>query len=496
MRFNQLKSKLANEHGSAMVYTLMVLLLLSLLGISVGMVTVGSYRLAHENQDSTSAYYIAEAGANMAYAEIEREIFNVYDENSTVDSYTAAVSSLVDSVDGEIHFSKQNGAVPTANIKTTSDGLNYTIQSTGEVGGNKRTVEKKFQVNWIAKNKGMLFPRIPDEAALVIQNDISISGNHLFGNIYANTKADKSITIGEIDLSKSMLYHASEINTFQLLKNPSKISKFKGVKNIKEEINFEVYGNLLNNFTVPTIENRLNVKKLEDDSKGNKHNVIDDQGNIMITHYLAKDHVVELDKDVYVKKIESNSNRGFSFDTGGFDYTLLVDSMNIESEYIDILGGGKLTIIVKDSMNVSSMGPLNRNGTSSQLVIVYLGSGNLQFSQWGSKVNGHIIAPNANLIVKNTQIKGVVLIGGNEVTFSGGQNNTNMLLIAPKAKVSLTGGYSIFGNIIASSYEMSGDTKLDYREIDTDGFPISGKSLPEKPEAKELISEGALVEPN
>lgn len=51
-----------NEQGSALVYTLMVLLLLSLLGLSVGMVTVGSYKLSDSNRDYTSAYYIAELG--------------------------------------------------------------------------------------------------------------------------------------------------------------------------------------------------------------------------------------------------------------------------------------------------------------------------------------------------------------------------------------------------------------------------------------------------
>lgn len=59
MRIEKPQNISENEQGSALVYTLMVLLLLSLLGMSVGMVTVGSYRLASETQDSTSAYYIA-----------------------------------------------------------------------------------------------------------------------------------------------------------------------------------------------------------------------------------------------------------------------------------------------------------------------------------------------------------------------------------------------------------------------------------------------------
>lgn len=70
-----------NEQGSALVYTLMVLLLLSLLGLSVGMVTVGSYKLSDSNRDYTSAYYIAEAGANQVKSDFTEKVNTIYESS-------------------------------------------------------------------------------------------------------------------------------------------------------------------------------------------------------------------------------------------------------------------------------------------------------------------------------------------------------------------------------------------------------------------------------
>ncbi|MDZ7835806.1 MAG: pilus assembly PilX N-terminal domain-containing protein [Alkalibacterium sp.] len=64
-----------NEEGSGLVLALMTLLVLSVLGASLGAVTVGSFKLGDVNRDDTSAYYIAEAGANMAYEEMEEVLW-------------------------------------------------------------------------------------------------------------------------------------------------------------------------------------------------------------------------------------------------------------------------------------------------------------------------------------------------------------------------------------------------------------------------------------
>ena len=87
MNNKKMKNVLVNEQGSGLVLALMVLLVLSVLGSALGMVTINSHRLADHTQDTNSAYYIAEAGANMAYEEFKAGILSAYDISSTEDDF-------------------------------------------------------------------------------------------------------------------------------------------------------------------------------------------------------------------------------------------------------------------------------------------------------------------------------------------------------------------------------------------------------------------------
>lgn len=142
---------LREENGSGLVLTLMVLLVLSVLGISIGTLTIGSYRLGAANRDGTSAYYVAEAGAVAAYEAIQSDVLNAYAEYKTEESFYERVSTIMTSKNGPagVTFRDQFGSTPTATIKidpgttTVPEGSRkYTISSTGEVNGKKRTVTK------------------------------------------------------------------------------------------------------------------------------------------------------------------------------------------------------------------------------------------------------------------------------------------------------------------------------------------------------------------
>ena len=139
-----------DEKGSGLVLTLMVLLVLSVLGVSIGTLTLGSYRLSDANRDDTSAYYVAEAGAVAAYEEIQSEVLSAYENNATAGSFYNNVSTIVNGQKGKsaIDFGEQFGTEPTATIETAQKDLKtYTIISTGEVDGKKRIVTKQFTVS-------------------------------------------------------------------------------------------------------------------------------------------------------------------------------------------------------------------------------------------------------------------------------------------------------------------------------------------------------------
>ena len=146
-----------DEKGSGLVLTLMVLLVLSVLGVAIGTLTLGSYRLSDANRDDTSAYYVAEAGAVAAYEKVQSGVLSAYENNATEGSFYDHVSTIVNAQNGQssVDFGAQFGSKPTAKIATAQkDSKTYTITSTGEVDGKKRTVTKQFTVTWVEKSTG------------------------------------------------------------------------------------------------------------------------------------------------------------------------------------------------------------------------------------------------------------------------------------------------------------------------------------------------------
>ena len=169
-----------DEKGSGLVLTLMVLLVLSVLGVSIGTLTLGSYRLSDANRDDTSAYYVAEAGAVAAYEKIQSQVLGAYESNATEGSFYDHVSTIVNDQNGKssADFGEQFGSEPTAKITTAkNDSKTYSITSTGEVDRKKRTVTKEFTVIWVIKTPGGGgLPILPANATLITQGKIEISG--------------------------------------------------------------------------------------------------------------------------------------------------------------------------------------------------------------------------------------------------------------------------------------------------------------------------------
>ncbi|MFZ2585199.1 MAG: pilus assembly PilX N-terminal domain-containing protein, partial [Enterococcus aquimarinus] len=93
---NKKRSEWANEEGSALVLTLMIFLVLTVLATSISFLTVGSFRLSDINRDGTSAFYIAEAGAKRAYEKASQEVMKTYEAATTMEAFYASLAALFD----------------------------------------------------------------------------------------------------------------------------------------------------------------------------------------------------------------------------------------------------------------------------------------------------------------------------------------------------------------------------------------------------------------
>lgn len=194
-----------SEKGSGLVLSLMVLLVLSVLGASLGVITIGSYRLADTNQDSNSAYYIAEAGANMAYEELKNEVMDAYEASETKNFFYTnkeGFKGVVDKVNGEGYseeFATQNGKQPTAEISIEGpigdeDEREYIITSVGKINSKTRVAEKSVAISWFPKNSdetGLDIPYLPKNAAIVFKDSLAVGTNpEVNGNVIRGSVGD------------------------------------------------------------------------------------------------------------------------------------------------------------------------------------------------------------------------------------------------------------------------------------------------------------------
>lgn len=181
----------------------------------------------------------------------------------------------------------------------------------------------------------------------------------------------------------------------------------------------------------------------------------------------------------------------FSIDTNGKNITLIIDNLDLDSNEVKIIGGGAVTLIVRDSIDLVSMGPFNSSGSPNQLKIVYLGEDEFRFNAWNT-LNAHLIIKKADFISNSKKINGIILTGGDNVTLSNGGGG-KILLIAPDAEVTMNGGYSMFGTVIASSFDMSDGSTLVYADTSDYKFGVENNE-PTNP--KDLIEEKPIIEPN
>lgn len=180
----KLKEIKNNEEGAALIFVMMILLVFVAIGGAVGTVTVGSHRLSDNNKNYNSAYYIAEAGANMAYAEIETYVSTAYKNSEAKGFFFDKMSSPLgagNNLDYKEYkdFGEHSGNNPVASVTIIPGSENgntkeFTISSVGKVAGKTRTVEKKINITWIKSNSNNI-PKLNLDSALTINSSLLIN---------------------------------------------------------------------------------------------------------------------------------------------------------------------------------------------------------------------------------------------------------------------------------------------------------------------------------
>ncbi|SMH34375.1 PilX N-terminal [Carnobacterium iners] len=257
------------EKGSGLVLTLMVLLVLSVLGVALGTLTIGSYQLSDATRDNTSTYYVAEAGVVAAYDQIQREVLSAYKNNTTEGAFYSQVSTILSSKNGQssIKFDQQLGSKPTATIRTEKENAQkYTIYSTGKIDGKERTVTKPVTVKWVEKNTaGGGMQTLPAKTALLVNEEMKLLGGTLKDNAYIQSIKDSAVQVGTYgSFKESTLHYSSQTTPGKLINYPNYMKNNLPKFSIQvENVNFKDYEDLLTHVKVPT-DNTIDFKKLPD----------------------------------------------------------------------------------------------------------------------------------------------------------------------------------------------------------------------------------------
>ncbi|GEN50648.1 pilus assembly PilX N-terminal domain-containing protein [Alkalibacterium pelagium] len=472
-------TKFKNEDGSGLILALMTLMVLSVLGAALGAITIGGYRLSSVNRDTTSAYYIAEAGVNQAYEEIEELVIENQNESrshffSKIDNHKYKDGITLENFQSQFNTSPVS-KVTLKHVGEEGDTKSYILQSEGNVDGRKRLVEKTFDVTWTDNSPGVTFPVIPEGASLIANSYMYISGNELVGNVVINTTQNESVSLTYTNVSKATFLYSPGADPARIINFPDWNRPNR--RAMDSPVVWSNFTNVVSDFPeIPVFSPPI----------GNKNLRLN--GGVPPT-------VIDLKEDTSYETIELNSERVLRFDVGDKDLRITVNELLMNNGHIEIVGEGSLTIFVKNKMPFGSSSTLNRNAHQSKLSLYYAGASALNFSG-AQRINGSIHIKQADINVQGgAGINGVIFTAGKKVYFDGG-TFSSPLIFAPNANVELIAGANFEGIILGERISMDGGAIVKYKPYDFSAFPFASNDSGNgsSGSSKELISSDPISE--
>lgn len=471
---------LKKEDGAGLVLALMVLMVLAVLGVAVAGVTIGSYKLGNISRDSNSAYYIAEAGANLAYEDIKNGVMGAYEDsaNSELNYYTKITERVIAVNDKKYeNFSDQFGDKPTATIKIEPapayNVKEYTIVSTGEINGTSRTVRKPFTVNWVKKKIGL--PELPEDCAMYVDK-INYS--------LLSTLISYAIVRGDIITS-------SKYNLVERVLNSTRIAHFtvdgaKNTINYNENIDFEQYNVIRDAFPeLPSTEGYSEYSNI----------------NSSDIKVISANSVID---NLTIGGFFSPFGYTLTIDTGaeGNIINIVVKNLTVFND-IKIIGEGTVNLYVTNSMEfVSTSRGLNIGDAKvGQLNILYSGDNQanigriFHFSDKSIVFTGTIFSKKADLyFYNNVKLEGIIITFGSSLSMADNVEVT-AIIYAPQTSVSVRWNSKLNGGLVADSVKFWGSNEVQYSLNEDLKQYLFGTGTGETPDLGELISSEAAVEP-
>lgn len=501
-----------NDRGYTLVVVLMVLVVMAVLGTSIIGLSLNNYKMTKGEQDDQSVFYIAESGVNYTLARINEIATTTAPQFTKVNDTTKffqAVSEKVRlaGIEGDTEsqqFEDLYGEIPeilkVEIIRNINDDISkYEIRSTGKIGKKERTVSQVISLNYetlpstdpdqggdsgdgnVGTGTSTSLPtiKVPDGTAVFVNGNINMPNGTIIGSVGTNMKDKNSISLdgGASITGNIFVPNGSESGA---LKKPDWMNTTvpvgmvnPGMMKLPEFPEYPTY-------SMPS--NKL---------VGNKNVILD--GGIYVNSG-TKDYTLNVTENMYLTTIKIENNNSLKIDVGDHDRIIVVDDINVLQGKIEVVGTGKLTIMVKDKIYVK--GSIGNNG-KPELVGIFLRKSttnkpkDIVFSN-ETQIYGSFYAEDANVtMTSGAGIIGNILTGGKKVSLSGGVKADPTLILAPNAAVNVSGGGNISGAIYADSFTADGGAKVTFKQPNINSVPIG----PGTKEPDPVVPDNTIVTP-
>ncbi|GAA0361943.1 hypothetical protein GCM10008932_13200 [Alkalibacterium iburiense] len=368
---------LKKEEGSGLILAIMTLMVLLVLGISIGTITISGHRMSHTNRDSISAYYIAEAGANLAYEDMKSIVKEMYNPDINQDTFFGAIEEKFESeISTYNEFKTQFGYDPKANINIVppDDDANprvYTIESVSTIGNHSRTAQKEVTVSWIGNEDdgdgvGTL-PSIPAKTSLIAKNSIKlVGGASIYDDVYIDASESFPFVIdGGGRRYNGTTFYNDSIEEKQVYKYPDWYNHIGDlhVAVMEKTIPWGEYYSIVNSFPeyddYPDFRNypMAPTNFIKDDivrhpMNGNIHKIVNN-GNVLHNNYITDKYEINISEDTKIRNIVVSSPKQLFINTGSNDVSIYIDNINISNGALVISGTGNVNVFVKEKVTIS-----------------------------------------------------------------------------------------------------------------------------------------------
>jgi Tfp pilus assembly protein PilX len=465
-----MNNEIKNEKGITLILVLILLVILSITGLSILTFSSSNLKTSVIESNSQSAFYIAEAGVNKTLSDIEKALPLLEKASKNEDEFLSKIDQSIIKTSTFQNFSVNKGNQPTATIsieKNLSKG-SYKIISIGTIGERSRKVERVFSVNWTKKTGLVLIPDVAVFSGSTI--DLSGSGS-IYGAAGTSSKTSNSISLsGGSEITgriKIPITAGNDILSIPRNGYENYVTKLEKISDIPPYTipEFPTFPNH------PTPPNEKVIKNQHEQA-----NVILN-GSLIVDSYLTNNYVLHMTSSLSFNKIEVSSNNKLIINVGNTDKELVVKNLNLSPGHIQIEGTGNLTIFVEDSFNLSGGSAINENSDFNRLKIYVKSKTNPQTLKLSGnqKIFGSLFAENANIDFSGGGgFIGNIVTGGKTVEFSGGSWINTALIYAPNSDVRLSGGAHAKGIIISKSYTSNGGSGITYQSINPNNVPFFG----------------------